>query len=469
MHTVKGSAAQVGWQRIARVAHRAEDLVGRLRDGALRPSAEIVDLCLESVDALKKFLYHQWPDEASMQAAVKLLLSRIGRLAPEEVGDEVASEAGGAESPSAVPEAVVAQPPPAVPEPEPAIADADKKPEAPEEEIVAARRGEPAALPQSKSVRIALERLDQMMNAVGELVINRTRMLGRLAELEKLADVLNFSKARMSDKVTEFQEKHEFSKIGVAPAKQPMQYDQFSHGISQDSYPFRGGYSSYTHSYDQSLADFSELEMDRYDDFNILSRSLTEISADITEVLTQLDGFVRRVDSDIDEFTKLAHRLQDEITQARMVPIGNLYTRISRTVRDAAKASGKHVELALDGADTELDNNIIQQISDPLVHLVRNSVAHGLEKPEERYHAGKPEQGNVAVRAYHRGNHIYIEVEDDGRGIDYERVRQTAIENGLVAADAEVSERELLEFLFHPGFSTAKRKTELAGRGVGLD
>jgi len=115
--------------------------------------------------------------------------------------------------------------------------------------------------------------------------------------------VLNFSKARMSDKVTEFQEKHEFSKIGAVPAQQPMQYDQFSHGISQDSYPFRGGYSSYTHSYDQSLADFSELEMDRYDDFNILSRSLTEISADITEVLTQLDGFVRRVDSDIDEFT----------------------------------------------------------------------------------------------------------------------------------------------------------------------
>ena len=127
--------------------------------------------------------------------------------------------------------------------------------------------------------------------------------------------------------------------------------------------------------------------MDRYDDFNILSRSLTEISADITEVLTQLDGFVRRVDGDIDEFTKLAHRLQDEITQARMVPIGNLYTRLSRTVRDAAKAAGKQVELALEGAETELDNNIIQQISDPLMHLVRNAVAHGIERAEERYDA----------------------------------------------------------------------------------
>src|SRR5512142_2468118 len=107
------------------------------------------------------------------------------------------------------------------------------------------------------------------------------------------------------------------------------------------------------------------------------------------------------------EFTKLAHRLQDEITQARMVPIGNLYTRISRTVRDAAKAANKQVELTLAGAETELDNNIIQQIADPLLHLVRNSVAHGIERNEERYNLGKADNGTVAVRAYHRGNHIY--------------------------------------------------------------
>jgi chemosensory pili system protein ChpA (sensor histidine kinase/response regulator) len=211
--------------------------------------------------------------------------------------------------------------------------------------------------------------------------------------------------------------------------------------------------------------------MDRYDDFGILSRSLTEISADITEVLTQLDGFVRRVDSDIDEFTKLAHRLQDEITQARMVPIGNLYTRISRTVRDAAKAANKQVDLVLAGAETELDNNIIQQIADPLLHLVRNAVAHGIERNEDRYAAGKPDHGNVAVRAYHRGNHIYIEVEDDGRGIDWNKIRQAAVENGLLPADQaeRMSERDLVDLLFRPGFSTAPRKTELAGRGVGLD
>src|SRR5881394_4129206 len=285
-----------------------------------------------------------------------------------------------------------------------------------------------------------------MMNAVGELVINRTRMLEHLAKLKRLAEVLTFSKGRMQDKIGEFQEKYEFSRLTTTltnPATLPER--NLARSYPEFETPSFG------------FSEFSELEMDRYDDFNILARSLTEISADITEVLSQLDGFVRRVDSDIDEFTKLAHRLQDDITQSRMVPIGNLYTRISRTVRDAAKASGKLVELNLAGAETELDNSIIQQISDPLIHLVRNAVAHGLETTEERYRAGKTDHGNVAVRAYHRGNHIYIEVEDDGKGIEYERVRKAAVDQGVYSQEQaeKLGERDLLELLFHPGFSTA--------------
>jgi chemosensory pili system protein ChpA (sensor histidine kinase/response regulator) len=459
MHTIKGSAAQVGLQRISRVAHRAEDLIGRIRDGELKPSQQLIDLCFESVDAIKKFVYNQWPDESTLQRSVKSLLDRLSLVAP------TAEE----EKPAPEPEASTTSQPATRHVPSFAGArerqtssaslvgaagqletDSEQEPEF----IAGLRSMEPAALPQSKSVRIALDRLDSMMNAVGELVINRTRMLGRLTELERLAEVLNFSKGRMSEKIGEFQEKYEFSRLTgtFSSSYLPNSTQRFGEAFGDNT-------------------DFSELEMDRYDDYSILSRSLTEISADVSEVLTQLDGFVRRVDSDIDEFTDLAHRLQDEITQARMVPIGNLYTRISRTVRDAAKASGKQVELTLAGAETELDNSIIQQISDPLIHLVRNAVAHGLEGGEERYNAGKTDHGNVAVRAYHRGNHIYIEVEDDGKGIDYERVRKTAIEQGLHSADdaERLSDRDLLELLFHPGFSTAERKTELAGRGVGLD
>jgi chemosensory pili system protein ChpA (sensor histidine kinase/response regulator) len=436
IHTVKGSAAQVGLRRLGSIAHRVEDLIGRLRDGEIEPSPTLVDLCLESVDILRKTLRREWPDEAVMRTGVDSLLSRIAEFAPLEAEEveqaqdtievkEAQTTGGSVEKPSAKPSA------------------------APPKKQAAA----------AKSVRIALARLDRMMNTVGELVINRTKMVGRVAELAKLIDTLSFSKERLQGKVNEFQEKYEYNRIR-AQIGMPWANNQRQKMLASAA---AGGAGF--------LDEFSELEMDRYDDFNILSRSMTEISADVNEVLTQLEGYTNRVEGDIDEFTKLAHHLQDEITAARMVPIGTLYSLLSRTVRDAAKSSKKKVELDFSGSETELDNNIIQQISDPLVHLVRNSVAHGVETPTDRVAAGKPDQGRVVLRAYHRGNHIYIEVEDDGRGIDYARVRQSAIECGLVSTETadRLTERDLREMLFHPGFSTATVKTELAGRGVGLD
>ena len=325
IHTVKGSAAQVGLHRLSFVSHRVEDLIGQLREGTLQPTPEIVDLCLESVDVLKKFLHRQWANDFEMSSAVDALLARIADLAPETLADA----AGIAGEPEQAAQAVASV----------------------ETELVTTAQQAPLnPLAQAKSVRISLDRLDRMMNAVGELVINRTRMLGRLSELSKLVEVLNFSKNRLSGKISDFQEKHEFNRFRAALVPG-------SHAPQMDT--FRGAWPARRSIVSNETQGFSELEMDRYDDFNILSRSLAEISADVTEVLTQLEGFMGRVDSDIDEFTKLAHHLQDEITAARMVPIGNLYTRLSRTVRDAAKASSKPMELALEGAETELDNNII--------------------------------------------------------------------------------------------------------------
>jgi chemosensory pili system protein ChpA (sensor histidine kinase/response regulator) len=452
IHTVKGSAAQVGLGRLSAIAHRVEDLIGELREGRLQPSAEIIDVCLESVDVLKRCLHRQWTSDAEMRSVVDALLGRIHFFAPEDLGGDQPQQqpayttSAESEASAGITESAVA-----------AGAGAGSK------GSDSKRAPNPA---QAKSVRIALDRLDRMMNAVGELVINRTRMVGRLSELGKLVEVLNFSKSRLSGKVSEFQDKHEFSRITPSLVGGPSWAPQMDtlRPIFANALPVPFSKST-------ELSEFSDLEMDRYDDFNILSRSLTEISADVTEVLTQLEGFMGRVDSDIDEFTKLAHHLQDEITAARMVPIGNLYTRLSRTARDASKAAGKPIELNLEGADTELDNNIIQHISDPLIHLVRNAVAHGVESPYDRQKAGKPEKARITVRAYHRGNHIFIEVEDDGRGIDYSGIRHKLTESGSVSAIAaeELSERELREYLFRPGFSTASSMTELAGRGVGLD
>ena len=441
VHTIKGSAAQVGLRRLGAVAHRLEDLIGQLRDGALNSSAEITDVCLQSIDALRKFLHRQWASDDEMRSTVGPLLARIARWVPEELSEDAAM--GGEE---ARPEALESDAAP--------VAPANVSPGARGKPV---ERGTPA-----KSVRISLARLDDMMNSVGELVINRTRLIGRMAELKKLVEVLGISRKRLSDKVSEFQEKYEFTRMGIGNSNGgpggPRKTAGFVPGAQE---PASGG----------GWLDFSDLEMDRYDDFNILSRSLTEISADISEVLSQLGGFVGRVGGDIDEFTKLGHHLQDEITEARMVPIGNLYTRLSRTARDAAQVCGKSVDLELVGENTRLDNNIVQQITDPLIHLVRNAIAHGIEDTQAREQAGKPARGKVTVRAFHRGNHVFIEVEDDGSGLDYERIRQTAVRAGLIsAAEAEhLSENELRAFLFHPGFTTAGSKTEVAGRGVGLD
>ncbi len=405
IHTVKGSAAQVGLKRLGAIAHRVEDLIGGLRDGVIEPSPAVVDLCLESVDVLKKTLHRQWVDEVAMRTGVDSLLGRIAEFAPldPEEAEASAVSAGATElRHTSEPEAPAK------------IATPAKKP---------AKQSAGGTSP-VKSVRIALARLDRMMNTVGELVINRTRMVGRVAELEKLVDTLSFSKERLQGKVAEFQEKYEFNRISNnRTAQGPWNPER-------------------------------------------TPKMLTSAA-----VLSQLQGFIGRVEGDIDEFTKLAHHLQDEITAARMVPIGTLYSRLSRAVRDAANSTGKHVELDLSGSETELDNNIIQQISDPLVHLVRNSVAHGIEQSADRAAAGKSSTGNIMLRAYHRGNHIYIEVEDDGGGINYERVKQSAIERGLVSEETadRLTERDLREMLFHPGFSTAPVKTELAGRGVGLD
>jgi len=441
VHTIKGSAAQVGLHRLGAVAHRLEDLIGQLRDGALRSSPGITDVCLQTLDALRKFLHRQWTSDDEMRFTVGPLLARIAGWVPEELLEDAA--AGGEE---ARPEAL----------------EADAARAAPAN-ISSGGHGSSAERgTQAKSVRISLSRLDDMMNSVGELVINRTRLVGRMAELKKLVEVLGISRKRLTDKVTEFQEKYEFNRLGIANpdggAGAPRNAAGFAESV-QEPTP-SGGW-----------LDFSELEMDRYDDFNILSRSLTEISADISEVLSQLGGFVGRVGGDIDEFTKLGHHLQDEITEARMVPIGNLYTRLSRTARDAAKVCGKSVDLELVGEDTRLDNNIVQQITDPLIHLVRNAIAHGIEDTTARERSGKSARGKVTVRAFHRGNHVFIEVEDDGNGLDYERIRQTGVRAGLVSAtEAEhLSENELRAFLFHPGFSTAGSKNEVAGRGVGLD
>lgn len=161
--------------------------------------------------------------------------------------------------------------------------------------------------------------------------------------------------------------------------------------------------------------------------------------------------------------------LQDQVLEIRMVPIGQIFARLAQVVRRYSREIGKHIELVMYGEDTELDKYLAEEIVDPLMHLIRNSIDHGIEFPEERKNKGKKESGTIILKAYQKGNHVVIEVKDDGAGIDIDKVRKKAIEKRLVDDDVELGEKEIIEFIFTPGFSTKDVVSEVSGRGVGMD
>ncbi|CAK0780296.1 hypothetical protein CCP3SC15_720011 [Gammaproteobacteria bacterium] len=167
--------------------------------------------------------------------------------------------------------------------------------------------------------------------------------------------------------------------------------------------------------------------------------------------------------------SRLVEEIREVALRLRMVQIGETFSRFQRVVRDLARDLDKEVRLEVNGADTELDKAMVERLSDPLTHLVRNSLDHGIERPSERAAAGKPLQGQLALNAYHDSGSIVIEVADDGRGIDSERVLAKAIQAGLVSHDARPAETEILQLIFEPGLTTAAKVTDLSGRGVGMD
>lgn len=173
--------------------------------------------------------------------------------------------------------------------------------------------------------------------------------------------------------------------------------------------------------------------------------------------------------SDLDHYKLLARQIQEAVMSIRAQPVRALFQRMARVVREAARATGKPVQLITDGEGTEVDRTVVEHLADPLTHMVRNAIDHGLEPPEIRRATGKPEQGSVWLSAEHQSGSVVIRVRDDGAGLNRDRIRQTAIRKGLIPADAELSPSEIDNLLFMPGFSTAASVTNLSGRGVGLD
>ena len=176
-----------------------------------------------------------------------------------------------------------------------------------------------------------------------------------------------------------------------------------------------------------------------------------------------------KLQQDIGQLARITAELQKTAMALRMVPIRQTFQKMIRLVRDLSKKSGKKVRLLMEGEDTEIDRNMVEEIYEPLVHIVRNAVDHGIEPPEERLSQGKPDEGTVLLRAYHKGGDIVIEISDDGRGLDKDKILHKAMERGLVEPGEELSEQEVFHLIFRPGFSTAEKITDVSGRGVGMD
>ncbi|MFD0698364.1 chemotaxis protein CheW [Paenibacillus sp. GCM10027628] len=189
--------------------------------------------------------------------------------------------------------------------------------------------------------------------------------------------------------------------------------------------------------------------------------------------LEQLASEVKRNDltETVEHMSRVSSDLQNIVLKLRMVPVDSVFNRFPRMIRDLAKSLDKKVDLVITGADTELDRTVIDEIGDPLVHLLRNAVDHGVESISDRLAAGKSEHGTIQLRAFHSGNHVFIEIEEDGRGIHREKVLKTALKNGLVTQEqaAKLSDKEVYNLLFESGFSTADKISDISGRGVGLD
>lgn len=200
--------------------------------------------------------------------------------------------------------------------------------------------------------------------------------------------------------------------------------------------------------------------------YTLIARSLegNEDSVNIAEVAQSLSETTYAM-------ARISDDLQDTIMKVRMVPVSSVFSRFPRLVRDLSRKSGKEVDLIMEGEETELDKSVVEVIGDPLVHLIRNSVDHGIESEEDRIAAGKPAKGRVTLRAFHKGNSVAIEIEDDGKGIDPAKMREVGIKKGIVTPEeaAQMDDREAIELIFAPGFSSADKITDISGRGVGMD
>jgi len=405
-HTIKGSGSFLNFDKLTHLTHHMEAVLDKARKGELTITPEIMDIILESVDAMKAILEYirDNGDDSSPDIDIEPLVKKLDAIVKGDLESSENVE--------------------------------DKKNEETENEI-------------NEDVdEIEGEDLDEVLD---KLVENINTELSEISEEE--------FKEKEESKEKSQENKEIVNKTSSEPAPK-----------TEVKTPAKKGHITVK---EQTIrVDVKRLDqlMNLIGELVLAKNRLIKIYNDVEERY-EGEKFLEELNQVVSSISIVTTDLQIAVMKTRMLPIGKVFNKFPRLVRDLARELGKKVRLIIEGEDTELDKSIIEEIGDPLVHMIRNAVDHGIEPPEERKKLGKPEEGIIWLKAYNEGNMIVIEIKDDGRGMDPEKLKQKAIEKGIITpAEAEnMSDKEAFMLIFRPGFSTAEKVTNVSGRGVGMD
>lgn len=315
-----------------------------------------------------------------------------------------------------------------------------------------------------QTMRVPVKHLDNLSNLVGELVVNRNSLEQDQERLRQSLDNLLYQVQQLSDVGQRMQDLYERSLLESSLlASRQNRSSSILHPASSST--------TSTHTAHSTGIEYDPLEMDRFTGFHSLSQEMIELIVRVRESSSDIEFIVDEAEQVTRMFRQVTTQLQEGLTRSRMVPFAQTADRLPRAVRDISMQVGKQAELQIEGRETLIDKMILEELYDPMTHLVNNAITHGIESPEVRQAAGKPAAGRIIIRAFHQGNQTIISVSDDGAGIDVERVKAKAIEKGLLtASEAQAMTRlDVYDLLFHAGFSTKDKADAYSGRGVGMD
>lgn len=462
-HTLKSSAAFVGFDGLSRTAHHMEDLLQLIRAGQMSVTTPLVTLLFTCLDRMRAFVAgvasgnNPEDDFADVIAALDQSKANAS-VAPakQPSPSSFASSSPGASSPSLPPVPFSTDGPSAQ------AGGFDLS--VGEQEALKAQAG--SARVYEGYVRVDS---DSPMKALRfMLLVQNLKKAGTVFKCSPTEQELDEGKAG-----AEFQF-YFFGDISSPDLTKLCQIDMVEETRLSEKHP--GGVRESKAQEDTAVktrnikvsSEKIDYLLNSVGELVITNSGLQKVYEDLQEAIKD-PGLLSELKSRIDQAGRIARDLQSGIMKTRMIPVGLVFHRFTRPVRDLALELGKDVQFEFQGEETEMDKNIIDGLNEPLLHLVRNSLDHGFESPADRQKAGKPAKGHLAMHAYQSGNNIYLEVRDDGRGLSKERILQKAKEAGLVRSEATLTDDEIYAFIFHPGFSTADQVTDMSGRGVGMN